>query len=134
MAAEKLTERWKMARKTAGHAKENLLKEKSECSWEFDAWRDLFSKIRDNSLLAMSVKLFQPVKRGYSLTYGTGTSTGLTFSKRKIWAYVKMEIKTSPLENMLFFQPAHQTVHLDSRQQARMKFIGTIRTKTTIQF
>jgi hypothetical protein len=34
------------------HAHENLHMNSSECSWEFDAWRDIFSSIRDDLLLA----------------------------------------------------------------------------------
>jgi hypothetical protein len=36
----------------AEHAKENLAK-RSECSWESDAFRDIFAGIRDNPLLGM---------------------------------------------------------------------------------
>lgn len=53
IAAVKDTPGWRKAKKTAGHATENKLKERSECSWEFDAWRDLFSNIRDNPILSM---------------------------------------------------------------------------------
>jgi hypothetical protein len=41
------------AKKTARHARENKNMGRSECSWEFDAWRDVFSEIRDDPLLAM---------------------------------------------------------------------------------
>ncbi len=41
------------ARITSQHALQNKRMDKSECSWEFDAWRDIFSKIRDDPLLAM---------------------------------------------------------------------------------
>lgn len=53
MAVEKHTPRWRKAKKTAGHAKENQMEKRSECSWEFDAWRDIFSKIRDNPIFSM---------------------------------------------------------------------------------
>jgi hypothetical protein len=45
--------RWKRAVITAKHAIENESMGRSECSWEFDAWRDVFSVIRDDPLLAM---------------------------------------------------------------------------------
>ena len=45
--------RWKRAVITAKHAIENESMGRSECSWEFDAWRDVFSAIRDDPLLAM---------------------------------------------------------------------------------
>jgi hypothetical protein len=46
-------DRRKQAKLTSQHALDNENKNKSECSWEFDAWRDIFSKIRDDPLLAM---------------------------------------------------------------------------------
>lgn len=46
-------ERRKKATITSQHAMENLDMNRSECSWEFDAWRDIFSGIRDDPLLAM---------------------------------------------------------------------------------
>ena len=46
-------DRRKQGAKTAGHATEDKIMERSECCWEFDAWRDIFSKIRDDPLLAM---------------------------------------------------------------------------------
>jgi hypothetical protein len=45
--------RREQARKTAEHAQENDTMNRSECSWEFDAWRDVFCHIRDDPLLAM---------------------------------------------------------------------------------
>lgn len=53
MRAESEDKRRTRAKKTASHAKENKLKERSECSWEFDAWRDIFSTIRDNQLFSL---------------------------------------------------------------------------------
>jgi hypothetical protein len=47
------TNRRRQAKVTSRHAIENKSMNRSECSWEFDAWRDIFSKIRDDSLLAM---------------------------------------------------------------------------------
>ena len=46
-------DRRRQAKITSQHALQNKDKNKSECSWEFDAWRDIFSKIRDDPLLAM---------------------------------------------------------------------------------
>jgi hypothetical protein len=46
-------DRRKRAVTTARHATENKMMERSECSWEFDAWRDVFSQIRDDPLFAM---------------------------------------------------------------------------------
>jgi hypothetical protein len=45
--------RRRQAKITSQHALQNKGRNKSECSWEFDAWRDIFSKIRDDPLLAM---------------------------------------------------------------------------------
>jgi hypothetical protein len=46
-------DRRRRGKKTAKHAQENKTMNRSECSWEFDAWRDVFSGIRDDPLLSM---------------------------------------------------------------------------------
>jgi hypothetical protein len=47
------TDRRRQAQITSKHALENMNMNRSECSWEFDAWRDIFFKIRDDPQLAM---------------------------------------------------------------------------------